>query len=128
MIRIQILHVPPGYCIDGIRLDLFQVGLEYEVGDTFGALLIAEGWAKPLGYSAHESNPAPRVEIEERPNIASPPNLIRDSRPFYPAREDCFPNDRRWVYRPPEAITGERDPRTGRAGRRPGARPRRSPS
>jgi hypothetical protein len=46
--RIRIVHQPPVAGIDGIRLDCFQVGHEYDVGSHLGALLLAEGWAEPV--------------------------------------------------------------------------------
>jgi hypothetical protein len=49
--------------IDGIRLDHFQPGREYEIGNGIAALLIAEGWAEPL------------IEPHAPPH---PPNLIRE--------------------------------------------------
>jgi hypothetical protein len=38
--------------IDGIRLDSFQLGHEYEVGNSVGALFLAEGWAQPVPLDA----------------------------------------------------------------------------
>jgi hypothetical protein len=52
VIRLKILKVPPVGDIDGIRLDLFERGQEYDVGNTLAALLLAEGWAEPVPLDA----------------------------------------------------------------------------
>jgi hypothetical protein len=46
--RIRMLRRPREMCIDGVRLDRFETGFEYELGPTLGALFCAEGWAEPL--------------------------------------------------------------------------------
>jgi hypothetical protein len=46
--RVKITKQPTYDCIDGIQLDGFQVGLQYEVGNSLGALFLAEGWAEPV--------------------------------------------------------------------------------
>ena len=46
--RIRMLRRPRETCIDGVRLDRFETGFEYELGPTLGALFCAEGWAEPL--------------------------------------------------------------------------------
>ena len=61
--RLRIIQKPVLLSIDGIRLDHFQPGREYEIGNSVAALLIAEGWAEPL------------VEPQAAPY---PPNLIRE--------------------------------------------------
>jgi hypothetical protein len=48
LMRIRMLRRPSEKCIDGVRLDRFETGLEYEVGPSLGALFCAEGWAEPL--------------------------------------------------------------------------------
>jgi hypothetical protein len=50
--RIKIVQQPPIVEIDGIRLDSFEVGLEYEVGNTVAAVFLAEGWAEPTPLDA----------------------------------------------------------------------------
>ena len=42
LLRIKILQKPPTSSIEGIRLDRFEPGFLYEVGNTLGALLLAE--------------------------------------------------------------------------------------
>jgi hypothetical protein len=46
--RIRIVRTLPIRDVDGIALDTFEVGLEYDVGTRMGALLLAEGWAEPV--------------------------------------------------------------------------------
>jgi hypothetical protein len=46
--RIRIVQRPHSDSIDGIRLDRFEVGYQYEVGNSLGALMLAEGWAEPV--------------------------------------------------------------------------------
>ena len=46
--RIRIIQRPPCDSIDGIRLDRFEVGHQYEVGNSLSALMLAEGWAEPV--------------------------------------------------------------------------------
>ena len=43
--RIRILHRPALDIIDGIRLDRFEPGQQYEVGSALGAHLVVEGCA-----------------------------------------------------------------------------------
>lgn len=35
--------------IDGVALDHFQLGLIYEIGTQVASVLLAEGWAEPVG-------------------------------------------------------------------------------
>jgi hypothetical protein len=74
--------------IDGIHLDCFEVGQEYEVGNSIGALFLAEGWAEPVPLDA----PAPVLPFAENDPFNSgrlyqqahtPPNLEQDRRPPY---------------------------------------------
>jgi hypothetical protein len=46
--RIRILQKPEQASIDGIRLDRFQPGGVYDVGNALGELLLAEGWGEPV--------------------------------------------------------------------------------
>src|SRR5262245_14935140 len=48
VMRIRIVQRPPADSIDGIRLDRFESGYQYEVGNSLGALMLAEGWAEPV--------------------------------------------------------------------------------
>jgi hypothetical protein len=51
--RIRIVRVPPIASLDGVRLDRFAVGREYEMGNTIGSLLLAEGWAEAIRWTHH---------------------------------------------------------------------------
>ncbi|HEV3062342.1 MAG TPA: hypothetical protein VGY48_29095 [Vicinamibacterales bacterium] len=72
--RIRVIQTARPSCIDGIRLDGFEVGREYEVGNTVAALFLAEGWAEPV--------PLPDLAmliLEPRMQCTDdPPNLIRE--------------------------------------------------
>ena len=61
MMRIRIVQLPTMESLDGIRLDHFAIGGEYEVGNCIGALLLAEGWAEPVSLDA----PAPYVPFND---------------------------------------------------------------
>ena len=96
--RIRIVQVPPIAGIDGIRLDCFEVGREYEVGNSIGALFLAERWAEPVELDA----PRPYLPFSEEDPFDSrvlyrrdPPNLIkeRDS----PNMDHAVAADRGWV-------------------------------
>jgi hypothetical protein len=52
VIRIRIVQEPTTVGIDGIRLDSYRVGEEYEVGNTIASLFLAEGWAVPVPLDA----------------------------------------------------------------------------
>jgi hypothetical protein len=46
--RIRIVRALPIRDVDGITLDKFEVGREYDVSTRLGALFLAEGWAEPV--------------------------------------------------------------------------------
>jgi hypothetical protein len=46
--RIVVIQRPTMNCIDGMRLDRFMPGHQYEVGAPLAAILIAEQWAEPV--------------------------------------------------------------------------------
>jgi hypothetical protein len=50
--RIKVLRTPTVLEVDGIDLQRFSVGLAYEVGNSLGALFLAEGWAEPVADDA----------------------------------------------------------------------------
>lgn len=81
--RIRILHIPRAACIDGVRLEQFIPGHQYEVGNTLGALFLCEGWAEPI------DDPAPALVIPLRDLDADkaakpkPRNLTRETYPPY---------------------------------------------
>jgi len=79
--RIRIIQAPTTTCIDGIRLDHFAAGFQYDVGQTLGAYLVVEGWAEPVDESA--SAVTPFSEAETEPADAALPNLRREIFPPY---------------------------------------------
>ena len=77
--RLRIVRTPTESRIDGMRLDRFHVGAQYDIGTALGAVFLAEGWAVPVADDA----PAPAARAVEYQPPASPPNLIRESYPPY---------------------------------------------
>ena len=64
--RIKIVQKPKAICIDGLRMDQFQLGQEYDVGWRFGSVMLLEGWAEAVGFAE------PRRQINtERPAKAA---------------------------------------------------------
>jgi hypothetical protein len=47
VMRIRIVRAPTMDSVDGIHLDGYQVGSDYDVGTVLASLFIAEGWAVP---------------------------------------------------------------------------------
>jgi hypothetical protein len=90
--RIKIIRTPAQRHVDGIDLQRFQPGVQYEVGNTIGALFLAEGWAEPVA----SDEPAVLIPLSEfdadRPG---PPNLIREMYPPYYDGPFAFATDRR---------------------------------
>jgi hypothetical protein len=78
--RIRIVRRPTETCIDGIRLDLYEPGYEYDVGHSLAALLLAEGWAEPV---VHETSTWLAAVPGVPPSDSAPPNLIREYCPPY---------------------------------------------
>ncbi len=71
--------------VDGIRLDVFEVGRQYDVGTMVAALFLAEAWAEPV---ADDEPPLVIPFSEVDPFVSrvireSPPNLVRDTYPPY---------------------------------------------
>jgi hypothetical protein len=50
--RIRIVRALPIRDVDGITLDAFEVGRDYDVSTRLGALFLAEGWAEPVTTGA----------------------------------------------------------------------------
>ena len=80
--RIKVVRRPTDSCIDGVRLDLFVPGHQYDVGTTLGMLFLAEGWGEP----AEDRGPALLIPIDEF--CADQPrrplgNLVRETYPPY---------------------------------------------
>jgi len=77
--RIRIVQKPPVDDVDGIRLDVFQPGFQYDVGNQLGALLLAERWAEPV----ESDGPAMLIPVREfTAEIATRPNNL--TREFWP--------------------------------------------
>jgi hypothetical protein len=88
--RIEVVQRPSVSSIDGIRLDCFEPGKRYEVGNSIGAVFLAEGWAIPVPLDS----PMPDVPFDDndpydtRPlHKDDPANLQRESRPPYLNRD-----------------------------------------
>lgn len=65
--------------MDGIRLDQFRPGREYVLGNSLGALFLAEGWAEPVG----DDEPSPAIpptkySDKKHPDELHLPDLVRD--------------------------------------------------
>jgi hypothetical protein len=82
--RIRILHKPTIGEVDGIRLDVFEPGVQYDVGNQLGALLLAERWAEPVASDV-PAVPIPIGEVAANATAANPKNLTRE---FYPPYHD----------------------------------------
>jgi hypothetical protein len=88
--RIKILRTPTLRDVDGIRLDLFQPGVQYEMGNSLGALFLAEGWGEPVA----SDEPAVLIPVREF-TADAPPNLAREIYPPYYEGTPAFAADRR---------------------------------
>jgi hypothetical protein len=76
--RIRIVQKPTQACIDGVQLDRFQVGAQYELGTALGAVFLTEGWAEFV------LTPEPAMAIPLREfDGTNPPNLVRERLPPY---------------------------------------------
>lgn len=82
--RVRMVQQPSIESMDGVRLDCFEVGSEYEVGNNIGALFLAEGWAEPVPLDSpqpslpfSESDPYLPHELKND----EPPNLVRETHP-----------------------------------------------
>jgi hypothetical protein len=79
-VRILVIREPTTDCIDGIHLRLFRPGIRYEVGQTLGALFVAEGWAEPVAAD-EPAGVIPPVGFE--PDARTQSNLVRETFPPY---------------------------------------------
>jgi hypothetical protein len=91
--RIRIIQPPAQQSIDGIRLDQFVPGLQYEVGHVIGSLMLAEGWAEPVPAD----DPADVIPLSELAGagLQNPRNLIREIFPSYYDTPAALAADRR---------------------------------
>ena|SRR2546428_14113072 len=82
--RIRIIQRPAESCIDGLQMDRFVPGYQYEVGTALGSLLLSEGWAEPVWLQ----EPDATVPLRETDPETLPPNLtIESTRPYQSFRE-----------------------------------------
>lgn len=79
--RILVIQRPTMNCIDGMRLDRFMAGHQYEVAASLAALFMAEQWAEPV------TGAPPALPLNEFSADAdgATPNLVRE---IYPKRYD----------------------------------------
>lgn len=111
LMRIRIVQTPPIRDVDGIALDCFLVGEQYEVGNNLGSLFLAEGWAEPVPldeprpYTPFGADDPFDSRLLYRDRDA-PPNLTKERRPPYVDRD--LAADFRW--RPPEPNKPRRKP------------------
>ena len=106
MVRIRIVQKPTSHSIDGVRLDAFELGHQYEVGNALGALFLSEGWAEPLPLDEpasempfREQEPLERHQQKQHPE--NPTNLISEEYQFsrHPVADDLaadFRRRKRW--------------------------------
>lgn len=101
--RIRIIQKPDPECVDGVRVDRFEPGYQYEIGTILASLFLAEGWAEPVPFDEPDMV-VPFAEADPftprpRPNPKDPPNLVRESYP--PSIERlALAGDYRWRKRP----------------------------
>ena len=101
MLRIEVVQRPPVSSIDGIRLDRFEPGNQYEVGNSIGAVFLAEGWAIPVPLDS-PVDPVGKVPFDANdpydprpPYSDDPSNLKRESDPPYLNRDVAADSKRR---------------------------------
>jgi hypothetical protein len=99
--RIRIVQKPPVDDVDGIRLDVFQHGFQYDVGNQLGALLLAERWGEPV-EPVESDEPAMLIPVREFTADAAtrPNNLTREFWPPYYTAPPEMAADRRLRPRP----------------------------
>jgi hypothetical protein len=97
-LRIRIIQKPPVTRIDGIQLDRFMPGSQYEVGSRLGSLFLAEGWAEPV-QSDEPALAIPVSELETKHDPAAPRNLVREICPPYYDGPSALAADRRRAAR-----------------------------
>jgi hypothetical protein len=69
--RIRIVRPLPVRDVDGIAVDAFEVGREYEVGPSLGALFLAERWAEPVAPVRERAPRAKRAVTANRARKSS---------------------------------------------------------
>ncbi len=78
--RILVIQRPTMDCIDGMRLDRFMPGHQYEVTASLAALFLAQRWAEPL-TGAPPSLDVGRIDANvQPPSFDLPAALAADVR------------------------------------------------
>jgi hypothetical protein len=91
-LRIKIVQLPTIACIDGVQLDRFLLGFQYDVGTTLATYLLAERWAEPVVAD----DPTLMSELEPDVDPEFPSNLQRETHaPYYEGPPDFAPDRRR---------------------------------
>ena len=72
--RIRIVQTPKSICIDGLRMDQFLLGEEYDVGWRFGSMMLLEGWAEAVGFAEprRQTNTERQAKAADRPRRHTP--------------------------------------------------------
>jgi hypothetical protein len=81
--RILVIQRPTMNCIDGMRLDRFMPGHQYEVGASLAAIFIAEQWAEPVTGAPPALTIPPNESSADAD--AARPRLVRE---IYPPTYD----------------------------------------
>ena len=98
--RIRIIHSPTSASVDGVALDRFVLGCQYEVSNLLGAVFLAEGWAEPVDSEQPAVLTPYNVMDEERP-VGKPSNLVREIFPREAEAPRALAADRRRRRRRP---------------------------
>ncbi len=78
--RIRIVQNLGKRCIDGVPLEHFVPGCQYDVPNWLGALMLAERWAEPVP----DDDPALLVPLgRQQADVSPPSNLTRETCPPY---------------------------------------------
>jgi len=91
-VRIRVIQKPSQPSIDGVRLDQFYPGGQYDVGTMLGAVMLAEGWAEPTDSAEPEFATFAKTTDTAPEN---PPNLVREIFPYYYDTPAALAADRR---------------------------------
>ena len=100
LMRIRIVQRPAVSSIDGIRLDRYEVGCSYDVGNSLASLLLAEQWAEPVSLDELDDTPEliiERLQLQTRRRHSNqdPTNLIREKQsPYLDTRQIAAAADR----------------------------------
>ena len=102
MIRLRIVQSPTISDVDGIALDRFRVGDEYDLGNSLASLFLAEGWAEPVELDA-PGHPEPFSADDlfgtTTLDRSNPPNLVREQMPPFLDRDLVHEFGTHWPQR-----------------------------